>query len=51
MRVAVVTREEAGTEDKVAVRLADADAGGVDGGGQAAGNAGHAVLHIDGGDV
>ena len=51
VRVAAVAGIEAGAEDEVAVGLGDGDAGGVDRSGQAALHAGHAILHVDGGDV
>jgi len=50
-RVAAIFGIEASSENKVEVGLGDGDAGGVDRGGQAPGDAGHAVLHVHGGDV
>ncbi len=49
--IASVLRIKACAQDKVAVGLGNGDAGGVDRRGQPAFHAGHAVLHIDGGNV
>ena len=49
--VAAVERIEAGAENEVEVGFGDDDAGGDHLAGQAALHAGHAVLHVHGGDV